>query len=115
MLRPYMVMGCGRILGEGWVDHPENRVIVGFCAAAGEDDFLGLCADQCGDLFAGGFDGGACALAWGMDGGGVSKVGGEVGKHGVEDFGVDGGGGVVIDIDAVHGAASMILEALGCP
>lgn len=73
-------------------------MVVRFGAAASEDDFLGLAADEGGDLFAGGFDDCARALAGGVDGGGVGVVGGQVGKHGVEDRGVDGGSGVEIEI-----------------
>ena len=89
----------------------EDGVVVGFGAATGEDDFLRAGADQGGDLFAGGFDGGAGLLAKGVDGGGVAVLAGEIGKHGVEDFGIDGGGGVVIEVDAVHGAAFSIGRA----
>ena len=91
------------------VDDAEDGVVVGFSAAAGEDDFLGSGADEGGDLFAGGFDGGAGALAGGVDGGGVGEIGGEIGKHGVEDLRVDGRRGVVIEVDAVHGAVLSIL------
>jgi hypothetical protein len=41
-------------------------------------------------------------LAKGVDGGSVAKIAGEKGKHGVEDRGVDGSGGVMVEIDAVH-------------
>ena len=90
-----------RYASSGWSD-AENGVVVGFGAAAGEDDFLRAGADQGGDLFAGGFDGGAGLLAEGVDGGGVAVIAREIGKHGVENFGVDGRGGVVIEVDAVH-------------
>jgi hypothetical protein len=89
------------------VDDAEDGVVVGFGAAAGEDNFLGTSADERGDLFAGRFDGGAGALAGSVDGGGVGEVAGEIGKHGVEDLRVDGRRGVVIEIDAVHGVASL--------
>src|SRR5208282_4780695 len=43
---------------------------------------------------------------------------GEVGKHGVEHRGLNGGGGIVIEIDAVHGDAfsiDTVLEGVnGC-
>ena len=91
----------------------KNSVIVGFSAAAGKDDFLRPGADQCSDLFAGGFDGGASVLAGGVDGRGVSELGGEIGKHGVENLRVDGGRGVVIEIDAVHRAVLRILRVTG--
>jgi len=91
--------------------HTEDGVVVGFGAAAGEDDFLGPSVEERGDLFAGGFDGGAGALAKGVDGGGVAKFGREIREHGVEHGGVDGGGGVVIEVDAVHTAMNRILPA----
>lgn len=78
-------------------------MIIGFGAAAGEDDFLGLGADERGDLFARGFDGGARLLPGRVDGGSVGETGGEIGEHAVEHGGVDGSGGVVIEIDA-HGS-----------
>ena len=97
---------------QDWLCHnPEDGVIVRFGAAAGKDDFLGAGADQGGHLFAGGFDGGASALARCVDGSGVGKFGGEIGKHGVEHFRLDGRGGVEIEVDAVHGASHRILPA----
>ncbi len=88
-------------------------MVIGFGAAAGEDDFLGAGTDQGGDLFAGGFNGGAGLLAEGVDGRGIAEVAGKVGKHGVEDFGLDGRGGVVIEVYAFHGDALRILPIAG--
>jgi hypothetical protein len=34
-----------------------------------------------------------------VDRGSVAEVGGEIAQHGVEDGGIDGSGGVVIEID----------------
>src|SRR5207245_133609 len=48
------------------------------------------------------FDGRASPLAEGVDGGGVAKFAGKIGEHGVEHLGLDGRGGVVIEVDAVH-------------
>ena len=93
------VFGCARSVA----NDAENSVIIGFSAAAGEDDFLGTSAEERGDLFASSFDGGACALAWSVDGSGVAEIGGEIGQHRVEDGGFDRGGGVVIEVDARHG------------
>ena len=103
-----------RVHSQDWLCHQriedaEDGVVVGFGAAAGEDDFLGMCADESGDLFTGGFNGGASALAGSVDRGGVAKVGGEIGEHGVENLRVDGGRGVVIEVDAVHGTVLRIL------
>ena len=93
---------CAGVIGG--VEDAEDGVIVGFGSAAGEDNFLGLRADESGDLFAGGFDGGAGFLAGGVDGGGVAEVSGEEGEHGFEDCGVDRSGGVVVEVDArLHG------------
>jgi hypothetical protein len=38
-----------------------------------------------------------------MDGRRIPVFAGKEGKHGVEDFGLDGRGGVVIEINALHG------------
>jgi hypothetical protein len=92
-------------------------VVVGFGAAAGEDDFLGAGADEGGDLFAGGFDGSAGALAGGVDGGSVGKFARKIGEHGVEHFRLGGRGGVEIEVDAVHESAFSIAgrETRGIP
>src|SRR6266853_660731 len=90
---------------------PEDGVIVGFGGAAGEDDFLGAGADQSGDLFTGGFDGGASALAGSVDRSGVGKIRREIGQHSVEHFGLDRRGGVEIEVDAVHKSTHRILPA----
>jgi hypothetical protein len=50
------------------------------------------------------FDGRTGALAEGVDRGGIAKIGGVEGKHGVEDGRLDGGRSIVIKVDAVHGA-----------
>ncbi len=89
-------------------DDSENGVIVGFGAAAGKDDFLRACSEKRGDLIAGSFDGGAGALANSVDRSGVAEVRGEIGKHRVEDGGFDGGGGVEIEVDAIHGVISRV-------
>ena len=86
-------------------------MVVGFGAATGEDNFLGPGIEERCDLFASGFDGGAGALAERVNGGGVAEVGGKIGKHGVEDGGIDGGGGVVIEVDAGHTTINRILLA----
>ena len=62
-------------------------------------------------MLAGGLDGSPGPLAEGVDGGGVAKFGREIGKHGVEHLRLDRGGGVVIEIDALHGfVLTMILD-----
>jgi len=62
-------------------------------------------------LFTSGFDGGESALAKSMDGDGAGELAGEIGKHGLEDFRLDGSGGVEIEVDAVHKASYRILPA----
>ena len=91
----------------------ENRVIVGFGAAAGEENLLGARADERGHLFAGGLDGSASLLAESVDRRSVAEFAGEVGEHRVEHFRLDGGGGVVIEIDAVHGMLLMMILDMG--
>src|SRR2546427_1667008 len=89
----------------------EDGVVVGFGATAGEDDFLGARADQCGNLFARCFHSAAGTLTGSVDGSSVAKFLGEIGQHGVEHFRLDRRGGVEIEIDAVHGAIHRILPA----
>jgi hypothetical protein len=48
-----------------------------------------------------------------MDGSGISEFRGKIGKHGVEDFRFDGGGGVVIEVDAVHSSGLRIASRKG--
>ena len=43
-----------------------------------------------------------------VDGGGIAVFAGEIGQHGAEHFRLNGRGGVVIEIDALHGARSRI-------
>src|SRR5260370_31219425 len=87
---------------DGGADDAEDGVVVGLGAAAGEENLLGPGAEEGRDLFAGGLDGGAGLLTEGVDGGGVAEFAGKIGKHGVEHFWLDGGGGVVIEVDAVQ-------------
>ncbi len=93
--------------------HAEDGVIVRLSAPAGEDDFLGAGVDEGGNLFARGLDGGSGALAEGVDRRGVAEFTREEGKHGVEDGGVDGGGGIEIEVDAVHGSGRIRIEGMG--
>ena len=81
-------------------DRAEEREIVRLRPAASEYNFAGFRADQRGDRFAGGINGGAGALPCGMDRACVAEVFREERQHGVEDRGVHGRGGVVIKIDA---------------
>src|SRR5260370_24688900 len=68
------------------IDYPEDGVIVGFGATAGEDDFLRARADEGSDLFACGFDGGAGTLGRSVDGGSGGEFAREIRKHVVENF-----------------------------
>ena len=86
----------------GWGSDAEDGVIVRFGASACEEDFLGACSYKRGNLFARRLDGSSSLLAKGVDRGGVAEFAGEVGKHRVEHFWLDRGGGVVIEVDAVH-------------
>src|SRR5215469_15584583 len=95
----------------GSKDDAEDSVIVGFRAAAGEENLLGPSANERGNLLARSLDGSAGVLAKRVDGGGVAEFDREIGKHGVEDFGLDRGGCVVIEVDAVHRfVLTMILD-----
>src|SRR5262249_19750048 len=98
---------CDDVLGSAGrrANDTEDGVIIGFGAAAGEDDFLGSGAEKGSDLITGGFDGGAGTLADRMDAGSVAEFGGEVRKHRIEDLRLDGRCGVVIEIDAIHEAS----------
>src|SRR5882672_12714746 len=89
----------------------KDGVVVGLGAAAGEDDFLGAGADECGDLLARCFHSAAGTLTGSVDGSSVAKFLGEIGKHGVEHFWLDGSGGIEIEVDAVHKAIHRILPA----
>src|ERR1700733_9398520 len=81
-------------------DRAQNGEVVGFGAATGEHDFGRLGADESGNGFAGMLDGVAGALAGGMNGAGVAVGIAEIRQHSVEDFGRDGSGRVVIEVDA---------------
>src|SRR5258708_26492239 len=89
----------------------EDGVIVGLRATAGEDNFVWARADKRCDLFASSLYGGAGFLSRGVDGGSVGKFAGEIGKHGVEHGGLDGRGGVKIEIDAGGVATESVIKA----
>lgn len=59
-------------------------------------------------MLSGGFYGVAGALAGSVNAGGVGEIRGEIGKHGVEDAGVDWSGGVIVEVDAIHGDLNRI-------
>ncbi len=81
----------------------ENREVVGFSAAAGEDDLLGLGRAEKGrDLGARLVQEPASLLAVVMQAGGVAIDFAQHGKHGFHDLGRHWGGGVVIEVIALH-------------
>lgn len=74
--------------------------VVAFGGTAGEDDFLGVSANQISNVFPRLLDGLVCLPAVGM----CPRVGvavdvGEVGHHGIEHSGVDGGCGLHVQVD----------------
>ena len=77
----------------------EDGGVVGFGAAAGEDDFVGVAVEEGGGLFAGEGDGFADWFGGGVGAGGVGEVILEEREHGLEDGGVELGGGVVVEVD----------------
>src|SRR5215469_379654 len=95
-------MWSGTWRGSGRRNDAEDSVIVGLRAATGEENLLGACRNQCSDMFARGFHSRASFLAVSVDRGGIAELPGEVGKHRVEHLRLDGSGGVIIEVNAVH-------------
>ena len=93
----------GFVAVEVGVQDAEEGEVVALGAAGGEDDFFGGAVEEAGDLGAGVLDGGAGALAGLVRGAGVAGGGGEVGEHGLDDLGEDGGRRVGVEVDAGHG------------
>ncbi len=91
----------------------EDGGVVGFGAAAGEDDFVGVAVEEGGGLFAGEVDGFADGFGGGVGAGGIGKVIFEEWEHGLEDGGVELGGGVVVEVDHA-GWGLMVWGRLGC-
>lgn len=76
-------------------------------AAAVEDDFRRLRADEGGDLFAGGFQRGGGTASESIDAGGVAKLVSQPRKHGVAHLGINRSGGVVVEVEEFgHGGSS---------
>ena len=92
--------------------HAAQREVVGFGAAAGEDDLAGLRAERLGDGAAGGVEAFAGFAGLRVDAAGVAPGAREVGQHGGDDALVDGRGGGVVEVDAASGHGSIIA---GCP
>ena len=90
------------LFGLGLQGGPDGGVVA-FGAAGREDDLVGMGAQQGGHAFAGFLHGAAHLAAEGMHAGRVAVQVREVGQHGLPDFGSHGGGGVVVEIDGLHG------------
>ena len=84
------------------VGDAENGEVVGFRAAAGEDNFLGRAIEESGGLAARAFQGLFGVLAGLMDTGGIPESLTECGEHGVNHRGGDWRRGIVIEIIALH-------------
>src|SRR5712664_3396373 len=89
-------------------NHAKDRMVVSFRAAAGEDDFLRTRANQRRDLFARSFNRAARLLPKGVNRGGIAELPRQVGQRSVEHRRLDSRGGIVIQIDAIHGRAIRI-------
>ena len=88
----------------GSLKKAEEGEIVGFGAAAGEDDAVGvaadgLCADQLADALTGFFEPVAGAAAIFVLAGGVQVRGGVALAHGLDDFRQNRGRGVVVEVN----------------
>jgi hypothetical protein len=83
-------------------------VIIRFRAAAGENDFLRARADQGRNLLPRRFDRGASPLPESVNRGSVSEFSGKKWEHRVEHVRLNRRGGIVIQIDAIHGHAIRI-------
>ena len=81
----------------------EDRQVVGFGAAAGEDDLRRAASQQRRHRLARALHRRPRLLSVMMDGGGVPEVLAEVRLHGLKDLGQHGRGGVIVEIDAAHG------------
>src|SRR5947207_13768390 len=83
-------------------DEAEDREIIGFGGAAGEEDFVGRGIEQRGGLLAGVFQSLACVSAGVMTGGGIAGSVAEVRPHRFPHGGKHGRRGVVIKVNAIH-------------
>src|SRR5947207_1222247 len=94
----------GRIAGQA-----KEGEVVRLGGAAGEDDLIGLSAEQGGGSLAGVLQGLASAAADTMSAGGIAEGVGEIGAHRLPDGGQRRRGGVVVEINGVH---AVILPAV---
>lgn len=99
----FCLAGDDVLLLAGPAKEPGNTLdahVVGFGGAAGENDFLGVSANQISNVFPRLLNGLVCFPAVGM----CPRVGvaidvGEEGHHGIEHSGVDGGGSLHVEVD----------------
>src|SRR5690242_19564164 len=85
-----------------WLCQTEDGKVISFGAAAGEYNFRSATAQKIRNRFARPLHGGPPFLPMMMDGRRVSEMLAEVGPHGLENFGEDGGAGVIVEIDSTH-------------
>ena len=97
------------LVEEGAEDAGEGEVVA-LGASGGEDDLLGRTVEETGDGGSGVLDGGAGSLTGVVRGAGVAEGLDPEGAHGVDDLGEKRGGGVGVEVDAVHG---LILRGMG--
>src|SRR5207249_1995553 len=86
-------------LGE---DRALEGLVAGFAAAAGEDDFVGVSAEQVGYLLPAAFDGCVGCLAEGVSARRVAELLSEEGHHGINDCRIERRRGVVVEVDWAH-------------
>jgi hypothetical protein len=93
-----------------------DREVVGFSRAAGEADLLCGGADERRDLAARAVHGGlGVPPELVLPAGGIAEALGEVRQHRLEHAGIDGGGGVVVEVDGFIGvhACGFLVNARG--
>src|SRR5205823_5095723 len=83
-------------------DEALDGLVARLAAAAGEDDLVGLGAEEVGDLLAGAVDGVMGSLAVGVAAGRVAELLAQVRQHGVEDGGVEGRRRIVVEVNRFH-------------
>ncbi len=85
---------------------PDEGEVVRLCGARGEDDLIGLGADERGDGGAGGLEGLRGAVADCVQRRRIAEALREVGQHRLDDARVDGLRGLVVQVDVIHGGAA---------
>src|SRR5207249_9204851 len=89
-------------LCQTWLCQTEDGEVVSFSAAAGKYDFRSAATQKIRNRFARALHGGTRFLPMMMDGRRVPEMLTEVGPHGLENFGENGGAGVIVEIDSAH-------------